>query len=315
MTEQNLHPKLKEYLQALKEYAPQRDPERAAKGRADFLAEAEKYHKKESPSWIARVGKKIASLQIQGNRRLATTIASVLIAVILTFGAVGGTVYASQNSLPDQTLYGIKTFTEDVRLRLTSQSEGKIDLLVVFSHRRVKELSALFKKGEEIPQSVLSRLEQHTETMLVLAAEQKGDRAIQSLNQIHSALQAQEEVIAKLASKDHGNAVEVLSRVQEQLHQKIKLAEEGLENPASFQNKMKYPTPSPPSTTPKPGKPEDAGTPEQKGEPEDVGTPKSKGKPGDAGTPQGKGKPEEVGTPKGKKKPEHPNPGENTGKP
>jgi hypothetical protein len=303
MTDQNLHPQLNEYLQALKEHTPMRDPDLTAKGRADFLAEAEKYQKKESPSWFACLGKRVSSLQFQGNRRLATAIVSVLIALILTFGVVGGTVYASQNSLPNQTLYGIKTFTEDVRLSLTNQTEGKINLLVEFTNRRVEELSGLLNKGEEIPQSTITRLEQQTQNMLSLAADLKGDRAVQSLNQIRSAFQAHEEIVAKLANKEHGNAVEVLSRIQEKLHQKIELAEEGLENPASFQKKMKRPTPSQPSMTPKPGKPEDAGTPEQKGKPDDVGTPKGKGKPEEAGTPQGKGKPEETGPPEDNGKP------------
>lgn len=330
MTDQNLHPQLNEYLQALKEHIPQRDPDMAAKGRAEFLSEVKDLQAKTSVPWFAEILETFSSFQIQVNRRLATVMASILIAIALTFGAVGGTVYASQDSLPNQTLYAVKTFTEDLRLSFANQPEKKINLLEKYANRRVEELSGLLENEEDIPQFTLTRLEQHTESMLKMAAEQEGNDLIQSLRQIRKSLQAHQAVIAKLMNNEQGHAAQRLSQVQKKLQEKIHLTEEGLDNPAAFREKMKDPTPFTPVESPGERKPEEtrtpkgeskrdaAGTPKDKGKPEDAGTPKGKGKPADAGTPQGKGKPEDAGTPKGKPqktktpkgkgKPEHPGP-------
>ena len=315
MTNHNIQPELNEYLKALKEKVPQRDPEMAAKGRANFLLEVKELQAKKSTPWLAEIFGAIFSLPIQANRRLATTVASILTAIVLTFGAVGGTVYASQDSLPNQTIYAVKTLTEDIRLRFSKQPEEKIRLLEMFANRRVEELYALSEKEEEFSQVTVTRLEQHAEDMLILASEQEGKDLTQSLNQIRKSLQAQEEKIAKLANTEHGNAVKKLTQVQKKLREKIHLAEEGLDNPAAFRKKMKSTTPFTPVETLKPGKPEETRTPENKRKPDDRGTPIWKGKPDQVGTPDHKGKPEEAGQPENKGKPNVPGPPDDKGKP
>ncbi|MFO7944422.1 MAG: DUF5667 domain-containing protein [Anaerolineales bacterium] len=320
MTNHNIQPELNEYLKALKEKVPQRDPEMAAKGRANFLSEVKELQAKKSTPWLAEIFAAIFSLPIQANRRLATAVASILTAIVLTFGAVGGTVYASQDSLPKQTLYAVKTLTEDIRLRFSKQPEEKIRLLEKFANRRVEELSALSEKEEEFPEETITRLEQHTETILKIASKQEGKELTQSLKKIRKSLQAQEEIISKLANMEHGNADKKLTQVQKKLREKIHLAEEGLDNPAAFRKKMKSTTPFTPVETLKPGKPEetrtpenkrkpvDRGTPIWKGKPDQVGTPDHKGKPGEAGQQENKGKPNEPGSPDDKGKPEDPGP-------
>ncbi|MFO8036278.1 MAG: DUF5667 domain-containing protein [Anaerolineales bacterium] len=294
---------LDEYFTALKEQTPQRDLKTAARGRAHFLAEVESLQKPQQASWIENLRERIASLQFQGNRRFATAIASILIALMITFGAVGGTVYASQDSLPDQTLYAVKTLTEDIQLRFTDQAQEKIDLLEKFSNRRMEEMTTLNKQGQEIPQNTLARFEQHIEAMLELSAELSEESQTQSLSKIRHALQVHEELIHKLANRESGTAEQALLRVQEKLQARIQLVEEGIADPALFRELMQGQRPFGPEETQEPGKPEDVGTPEEKGKPEDVGTPENKGKPEDVGTPEGAGKPEGVGPPGDKGKP------------
>ncbi|MFO8036277.1 MAG: DUF5667 domain-containing protein [Anaerolineales bacterium] len=321
MTGQKIHPQLQEFLEALKEHTPERDLQRAAQTRAKFLAEVETGQRKKSTPWFAGILETISSVQIQWNRRLATAIASVLIAIALTFGAVGGTVYASQDSLPDQTLYALKTFTEDVQLWLADSPQEKINLLAEFTNRRVEEVSVLSEQGKEIPPATLSRLEGHTENMLQLSAEVSEENQTQSLTRIRNALQVHEKIISRLAKKETGKAGQVLARVQEKLQAKILLAEEGMADPAAFREKMKNQHPFEPGGQEKPGKPEDAGPPEDKGRPEDAGTPEDKGKPegkgrpDHAGTPEKTGKPEDARPPEDKGKPEDPGPPEDKGKP
>ncbi len=315
MNEQEKHPELIEYFEALKEHTPQRDPIRATKGRAHFLAEAKSLPKPQPKPWFEDLQERIAALQISGNRRFATAIASILIALMITFGAVGGTVYASQGSLPNQTLYAVKTLTENVQLRFADQPQEKIDLLEKFANRRMEEVAALSEQGQDIPQNTLNRFEQHMETMLQLSAELEEESQAQSLSQIRNALRAHEQVINKLANRESGTAEQALLRVQEKLRARIQLIEEGLADPATFREIMKGQKPFQVGETQEPGKPEDIGTPADKGKPEDVGTPEDKGKPEDIGTPEDQGIPEDVGTPEGKGKPEDVGPPGDQGKP
>ena len=315
MTKHNKQPELNEYLKALKEKVPQRDPEMAAKGRANFLSEVKELQAKKSTPRLAEIFTAIFTLPIQANRRLATALASILIAIVLTFGAAGGTVYASQDSLPNQTLYAVKTLSEDIRLRFTKQPKEKIRLLKKFANRRVEELYALSEKEEGFPLVTVTRLEQHTETMLKLASEQEETDLTQSLNIIRKSLQAQEEKIARLANTEHGNADKKLTQVQKKLQEKIRLTEEGLDNPAAFREKMESPTPFKPVETLKPEKPQKTRTPKNRGKPDQHGTPEGNDKPGDSGPPEDKGKPEEAGPPDDKGKPDDPGPPDDKGKP
>lgn len=303
MNEREKHPGLNEYFEALKEHTPQRDLKMAARGRSHFMAEVESLPKPQPKSWFEDLQEKISSWKFQSNRRFATAIASILIALMITFGAVGGTVYASQGSLPNQALYAVKTLTEDIQLRFADQPQEKIDLLEKFSNRRTEEMTTLNEQGQEIPQNTLARFEQHMETMLQLSAELSDESQTQSLSQIRNALQVHEEVINKLANRESGKAEQALLRVQEKLQARIQLIEEGIADPTMFREKMKGKKPFGPEETQEPGKPEDAGTPEGKGKPEGAGTPENKGKPGNVGTPEGKGKPEDVGPPGDKGKP------------
>jgi hypothetical protein len=70
---------------------------------------------------------------------------SVVMAVIL---AGSGTIAASANSMPDQSLYGVKLFTEDVRVALTPSVLGKAELYAEYADTRVNEIIKMADKGE-----------------------------------------------------------------------------------------------------------------------------------------------------------------------
>jgi hypothetical protein len=75
--------------------------------------------------------------------RLVTAL-SVIVVVLL---AGGGTVAAASNSLPDQSLYGVKLFTEQVRLALTPSTLGKAELHTEYTDKRVAEIIQMADKG------------------------------------------------------------------------------------------------------------------------------------------------------------------------
>jgi hypothetical protein len=73
-----------------------------------------------------------------------TKMAIVAVAVGLALFSVGGsTVYASQDSLPGDTLYGVKLVSEQVRAALTVSSSEKTELYLSLAENRIEEMAAL----------------------------------------------------------------------------------------------------------------------------------------------------------------------------
>jgi len=78
---------------------------------------------------------------------------AIIIAALLAVSAMGGgTVYASQDSLPDDALYQVKLATEQARLVLTTNDAAKAKLHLTFAGSRIEEMAALVEK--ERPEKV-----------------------------------------------------------------------------------------------------------------------------------------------------------------
>ncbi|MGB1251400.1 MAG: fasciclin domain-containing protein [Candidatus Promineifilaceae bacterium] len=75
--------------------------------------------------------------------------ALVLMMVTTLFGSVtGGTIYASERSLPGATLYPVKTGIEQYRLSRTETDTESISLQLNFAGRRVDEIEQLVERGD-----------------------------------------------------------------------------------------------------------------------------------------------------------------------
>jgi hypothetical protein len=77
----------------------------------------------------------------------ATVAALVVIMVITMMG--GGTAYASQSTVPGDTLYQVKIGTENARLLVAGSSEAKAELNMEFASRRLGELTRVANNNEE----------------------------------------------------------------------------------------------------------------------------------------------------------------------
>ncbi|MFU8796212.1 MAG: DUF5667 domain-containing protein, partial [Dehalococcoidia bacterium] len=72
----------------------------------------------------------------------------VIIAIVLAISAAGGgTAYASQSSLPGDTLYRVKLATEQVRMALPGDDVSKAERALTLAERRVEEMEALVDIG------------------------------------------------------------------------------------------------------------------------------------------------------------------------
>jgi len=77
-------------------------------------------------------------------RRWAVAVSTVL--VVLLAGI--GTVAASADALPDESLYAVKLATEQARIALASSDTDRSELHIEFAERRATEIAEMARQGE-----------------------------------------------------------------------------------------------------------------------------------------------------------------------
>jgi hypothetical protein len=98
--------------------------------------------------------------------------AVMLVFVVLLAGTT--TVAASSGTVPGDTLYSVKTASEQVRLNLTFSKAAKAKLEARFAGRRVREMARLAEKGRTAKVAALAtRFEAHLAKIGQLAAQIK----------------------------------------------------------------------------------------------------------------------------------------------
>jgi len=76
------------------------------------------------------------------------SMASIILVIVVALSALGGgTAYASQDSLPGDTLYPVKLATEQVRMMLPGDDVAKAERALGFVERRMGEIEALAERG------------------------------------------------------------------------------------------------------------------------------------------------------------------------
>jgi len=110
-------------------------------------------------------------------------LAAILLILLL---AGSGTVLASNNSLPGQPFYPVKTTMEKVQLKLTPSDLDKAKLHAKFAERRVEEMVAMEKsKKDQQVEKLAQRAKQELNHMAILAERLKtrknGGRDVEKL--------------------------------------------------------------------------------------------------------------------------------------
>jgi hypothetical protein len=81
-------------------------------------------------------------------KRFSMSMAGVILAIVLTLSAIGaGTAYASQASLPGDTLYPVKLATEQAGMLLVRDDVARAERALSFANKRVREMEALAEKA------------------------------------------------------------------------------------------------------------------------------------------------------------------------
>jgi hypothetical protein len=228
-------PNLREALEKLRP-VPDRDLKVAAQTRANFLSQAESLQAPVSIPLSLRLNGWIAAIRRKERKIMLTTLSTLLVLALL-FGGTGVTAYAAQDSMPDDFLYPVKIFTEDVQLALEGDVEDDFTLLITFTDRRFDEMEVLLFAGEPLPQNLAERLEKQIEAVFELAATMDDEDEDEANNKIHRMLQDRDQDMTMAGANIPENVDPVFAKIRAMVNARLRVMEEGLETP--LQNQFK----------------------------------------------------------------------------
>ena len=209
-----------------------------AEDRANFLAQGEIFRAAVSQQarhrHIGWINILVSAFQRKERIPMLNTFMAIVITMTLLFGGAGAAVYAAQGSLPDQTLYLVKTWSEDVRLLLEGSSQGQLDLTLEFTDRRVAEISRLRAMDKPVPERVATRLQEELDAALQIAAGMDDPQLVQALAQIRQQAEVQSQTMKALIGEGSGQKDPELVRIQERLQEQVWLAASGESDPQGF---------------------------------------------------------------------------------
>ena len=262
---------LDQALAPLKEVPP-RDPARAEKGRVNFLAEVDAIisHPVSTEQNLRHTNwKNQISNLFQTRKELVPMftqiISAILIAATLIAGGGGATVYASQNAMPGDMLYPVKTWSEETRLELTQNAMTQFDLNLEFANRRVEELISLedeesgeVEDTDETPIRLMDRLQLHIEDALRLMDQVEDPELAMTRLQTH--LRTQTKLLEDCLGSADPELEPVMLRTHQMLQDRLRLVDEELEpEQLQEQNQVQEQEQIQLGTQTQTGKPEEAG--------------------------------------------------------
>jgi hypothetical protein len=188
---------------------PARDTQVEARARAAFYAEVETSIPQTKISWIAsllgRPSKAKGNLMNTKTRFAFSGLVAVILLAVFLFSGFGVTAYASQNALPGDALYGLKTGIEQTRVSLSRNAATQARLHLNFAERRLNEIAALIEQGrfnriEPTAVEFQYHVQQALQAVQILA--QQDPQLAQELNlQISQALARYAQMLDEMLSR------------------------------------------------------------------------------------------------------------------
>lgn len=140
----------------------------------------------------------------------------LLIAALLGGGA--GATYASQSSLPGETLYPIKLVTEKAQTVLNINNDAKeADLHIKFSEERLNEVDKLAQRGKAKPELVKEAVDNYkkelseAKNILANASAVNSDQSTQIAKNLADATNHDKEILVKISGEvDSEDALDIL---------------------------------------------------------------------------------------------------------
>ncbi|HEU0295033.1 MAG TPA: DUF5667 domain-containing protein [Anaerolineales bacterium] len=206
---------------------PPRDAQAARRTRAAFLSQAV------SASELPRhKGWKTIFKKEQFAMKMLISI--FLIASLLFGGAV--TVNAAQNDLPDEPLYNLKLWSEDLSLEFQNNSEERVDRLMELAQVRLQEMAQINDAGKAVPDQVRLRFEQHIQQALQTCSVMDDAAMDRTLLRVRDHLQEQDRDMERLQLRIHQDSQPALERTRQMLQLRLQLVNDGLLDHEIFRN-------------------------------------------------------------------------------
>jgi hypothetical protein len=218
------------------------DPATIAEERAKFLVQAENLRSNVSAVITADMHDKtkprVNKFRWKQPVPLFRALIAVMVVVILLAGS-SATVFASQNSLPGDPLYAIKSIGEDLRITMARSPQTKLDLTLTYTNRRISEISSLVSNGEELPTQTYERYQQELEHALDLAVQMNDQQMHAALIQIKNRAENQGMTMEELLASLPEQASPAIIRLQERLQEQVMLSSIGESDPQAFRNEIR----------------------------------------------------------------------------
>ena len=225
---------------------PPRNEEKAALTKAHFLSEVKTLSNSKIPvlpvsqSHLGRLNKWIKDIHFLSVRKerfsMVTTFTTIMTILTLVIGGTGATVYAAQNSLPDDFLYPVKIASEDFRMQISSQTQTQFELAIEFTNRRAEELAGLVENDKEIPPELITQFQNQLQTAFQIAASMNDDDLIPALLKLRATIRQQQHLLAGISEKQNEP---ILSRIRENLRLQEQLCTDGLSDPLLFRIRIR----------------------------------------------------------------------------
>ena len=241
----------KRLLAPLREIPPM-DAQISGQEKTHFLSQAEKLRAD------LLLAPKAAQLHSSGNifdlfkRKQGIYFIKAMAITILVLGILLGssfTVYAAQSSLPGETLYAVKSLSEDVRLSLTSSSQDKLNLILDYTNRRADEINKLAARGEALPEQTSKRYQSELESALQLAANMNDEQMQHALGRIKQQAESQGMTLEELITGLPAQAEPAIIHLQQRLQEQVNLSNLGEKDPQGFRLEMRARQHRPSSTS------------------------------------------------------------------
>src|SRR3990172_9483687 len=213
MKEVKLNSKIERSFEELRNVPP-RDPGSAARGRLQFLRQAEKLRlgvsaleEQRHKGW-----NRIFPPMFFGKEQpLMKAMIATTLALFVFFSAAGATVYAAQNQM---------------------------DYALDFADRRIAEAAGLVNTGQMVPEQLETRLRTQMDLALNLAAGLDEPLMVQQLEQIRLRSQNQLQIMNMLMTNAPESVEPILERMRDRIRQQIQLVELGQSDPQAFKSQV-----------------------------------------------------------------------------
>jgi hypothetical protein len=217
---------------------PPIDPQVALDSKVKFLLEGENlrqaFNMQPGREAKRQTNRNLYIFRIFQYKPVMKALVAVLLVFVVILAGSSFTVLASQSSLPGQVLYPVKSWSEDVRLSITSSPDEKLNLTLYFTNRRLEEISNLLADGNTVNDQTANRFQSELEDALQLAAQLDDTQMKHALGEIKNHAEKQGMTMQELISKLPPQADPAVLRLQQRLSEQVQLSNVGEKDPKEF---------------------------------------------------------------------------------